>query len=266
MQSTGTGSYLRVGELAEASGLTIRALHHYEQIGLLSPAFRTGAGHRMYGQAAVARLYSLIRLRRLGMSLNQISHALDDPDWSLADALRQHLASVDAQLAGLAALRNGVSAALAHLELDGASPPDLLEIVSTMDSLESQIRRRISIMVYRNLQPAYDYLTKVFGFSPGDITIGADGRAVHAEVFVGDGVIWLHPETQNYRLASPSTLGAATASMAVLVDDVDGHFNMVSGNGASIVYEPIDQPYGYREYSARDCEGAIWSFMKELTP
>ena len=59
-------------------------------------------------------------------------------------------------------------------------------------------------------------------------------------------------------------LGAGTACMAVMVDDVDAHFRHATSEGASIVYEPVDQPYGYREYSARDCEGGLWSFMKPL--
>ena len=52
--------------------------------------------------------------------------------------------------------------------------------------------------------------------------------------------------------------------MAVMVDDVDEHHRLVKAKGGQIVYGPVDQPYGYREYSVRDCEGALWSFMKEL--
>jgi uncharacterized glyoxalase superfamily protein PhnB len=58
--------------------------------------------------------------------------------------------------------------------------------------------------------------------------------------------------------------GAATASVAVMVDDVDAHFRHASEHGATLDYEPVDQPYGYREYSARDSEGGLWSFMKPL--
>jgi MerR family transcriptional regulator, thiopeptide resistance regulator len=107
-------------------------------------------------------------------------------------------------------------------------------------------------------------LASVFGFTPGDVTHDPDGNAVHAELFAGDGVIWLHPETETYALASPQTLGKATATMAVMVDDVDEHHRLVKAKGGQIVYEPVDQPYGCREYSARDCEGALWSFVKEL--
>ena len=68
-----------MGDIAAATGLTVRALHHYEQIGLLAPPRRTAAGHRLYGPDAVHRLYLVSRLRRLGLSLEQIGRALDDP-------------------------------------------------------------------------------------------------------------------------------------------------------------------------------------------
>jgi DNA-binding transcriptional MerR regulator/uncharacterized glyoxalase superfamily protein PhnB len=255
---------VRVGDLAAATGLTVRALHYYEEIGLLTASERTPSGHRRYGPDAVARLYRLIRMRRLGLSLDQIRRVLDDPEWSLADALRDHLTAVDTQIVTLTALRDGVGTTLAQLARSHDPTPDLLEVLATMDALDSPLRRRIAILVYRNLQVAHDYLVEVFGLTPGEVTPGPDGTAVHATLYAGDGVIWLHPETETYRLASPDTLGAATATTAVMVDDVDDHYRMVRARGGQIVYAPTDQPYGYREYSARDCEGALWSFMKEL--
>lgn len=89
-------------------------------------------------------------------------------------------------------------------------------------------------------------------------------HVVHGEIHAGDGVIWLHRESPEFGLASPRTLGAATASLAVIVDDVDAHFRQAVDRGATIEYEPVDQPYGYREYSARDSEGGLWSFMSPL--
>lgn len=54
---TGSDQAWKVGALARAAGLTVRTLHHYDHIGLLSPSARTGAGHRLYSEADVARLY-----------------------------------------------------------------------------------------------------------------------------------------------------------------------------------------------------------------
>ncbi len=77
-------------------------------------------------------------------------------------------------------------------------------------------------------------------------------------------MVWLHPESEAFGLSSPRKVGAVTGTMAVMVDDVDAHYRHAQSEGAQIDYEPVDQPYGYREYSARDSEGQMWSFMKPL--
>jgi DNA-binding transcriptional MerR regulator len=255
---------LRVGDIAAAAGLTVRAMHHYEEIGLLVPTSRTPAGHRLYGPEAVQRLYLLSRLRRLGFSLEQVRRALDDPEWSITNALRHHVEVTEGQIQALTDLRSACTAVLSDLAAAEDPTADLMGVLTAMDQLDNPLRRRISILVYQDLPAAHRFLVDVFGFTPGEIATDPDGNAVHAEVHAGDGVIWLHPETEPYHLASPATLGRATAMMAVMVDDVDDHHRTVAARGAEIVYPPTDQPYGYREYSARDNEGTLWSFMKEI--
>ena len=255
---------IRVGDLAKAAGLTVRALHHYEDVGLLTPSTRSDAGHRLYSARAVERVYRINRLRRLGLPLEQIVRVLDDPAWGLEQALRRHAATLGDEVARASAVHRRVVAAIADIDEEVDPTRDLMEVLTAMDE-QDPLHRRISILVYRDPAAAHAYLVDVFGMTPGEITTDGEGSVVHAEVFGGDGVIWLHRETEEFGLASPITLGAATATMAIIVDDVDGHHELVRSKGADIVYEPTDQPYGYREYSARDCEGTLWSFMKELT-
>ena len=256
----------RVGELATATGLTVRTLHYYEEIGLLDPPERTPAGHRLYSADDVERLYRVSVLRGLGLPLGEIKKALDDPSWQLRSALDAHLVDIDARLKHVSRLRGRLTTLISTLERAADSHTDnLISIIEEMNKMTTAVERRISILVYSDIESAYDYLIRVFALTPGELTRTDDGEVVHGELHAGDGVVWLHPETDEFRLASPSTLGAATASMAVMVDDVDDHYRHAVGEGADIVYPPVDQPYGYREYSARDCEGALWSFMKEET-
>ena len=250
----------KVGELAAATGLTVRTLHHYEQIGLLAASRRSTGGHRLYSPDDVARLYRICLLRRLGFPLAEIATTLDDPAWNLRAALGRHLASLDAQLRAGQELRQRVAGLLA-----GAPEQELLGVLEGMAMLDVTVRQRISVVVYADLEAAYTYLVDAFGLGPGSLTRGPDGTAVHGEVQAGDGVIWLHPESAEYGLASPRSVGAATASVVVMVDDVDAHHRHAAARGAEVVYEPVDQPYGFREYSARDLEGGLWSFMKELS-
>ncbi|HZU71327.1 MAG TPA: phosphoribosylaminoimidazolesuccinocarboxamide synthase [Acidimicrobiales bacterium] len=73
-----------VGEVARAAGVTVRTLHHYEEIGLLVPSARTNSGYRLYGQADLERLQQILFYRELGFSLASIAALLDDPK---ADAM-----------------------------------------------------------------------------------------------------------------------------------------------------------------------------------
>lgn len=82
---------LKVGELARRTGLSVRALHHYDAQGLLRPGRRTHAGHRLYSAGDVRRLQQIVSLRRLGLSLSEIRACLDDPDYSLGRVLRIHV-------------------------------------------------------------------------------------------------------------------------------------------------------------------------------
>ena len=105
---------------------------------------------------------------------------------------------------------------------------------------------------------------QVFGLGADRLEHDGQGQCVHGEVQAGDGVVWLHQVSPGFGLASPKTLGTATGPTAVMVEDVDAHHHRALAAGAEILYSPADMPHGFREYSARDPEGDLWSFMKPL--
>lgn len=74
---------MKVGQLAARTGLTVRTLHHYDDIGLLRPSRRTPSGHRLYGLEEVRRLQQITALRQLGLSLDEIRSCLDREDYTL---------------------------------------------------------------------------------------------------------------------------------------------------------------------------------------
>jgi MerR family transcriptional regulator, thiopeptide resistance regulator len=78
-----------VGKLAELAGVTIRTLHHYDEIGLLRPTARTSANYRVYGAADVERLQQILLYRRLGFGLDEIAALVDDPDVDAVAHLRR---------------------------------------------------------------------------------------------------------------------------------------------------------------------------------
>ncbi len=267
MSDQGLNPLRKIGEIATATGMTIRTLHYYEEIGLITPTDRTDSGHRLYGPDALEQLYRISFLRQLGMPLDGVRTAIARADTDVRELMADHLVSVDERLAAEHRLRTR----LVHLidtldpstESEGAGG-DLLSVLEDMSMLQTNINRRISILVYRDIEAAHDFLIRVFGLGPGELSRDENGIAVHAEIEAGDGEFWLHVESAEFDLASPATLGAATGTMAVMVDDVDAHHAHAVEHGAEVRYGPVDQPYGYREYSAVDPEGHLWSFMKPL--
>ena len=122
----------KVGALAEASGLTVRTLHHWDRIGLLSPSRRTAAGHREYTEEDAVRLYQVLALRRLGLGLETIATCLDvgvDP----VRLVGEHLAGVEAALASLETLRQQ----LAHIqgELVAERAPEISTLIGALGTM-----------------------------------------------------------------------------------------------------------------------------------
>lgn len=290
----------RVGDLAHASGLTVRTLHHYDDVGLLRPE-RTSAGHRVYRRAHVERLYRISVLRRFGVSLDDIAAALDDPGWSLDGALRGQLAALEDQVlrterllhrltdvtsglaeassgGGAGAVRGGGADGGRHTGDDDAAEPNpaprgsdvdvcrrLLAVLEDTAVVATEPLRRIAVLVYADLEAAHRHLVDVFGLTPGPLHRDDDGTVVHGEVRTADGVVMLHRVAPEWRLASPATLGAATGMLVVTVQDVDAHHSAVVARGGTVTYPPTDQPYGVREYGALGPEGEPWSFWSPLT-
>ena len=78
-----------VGRVAEVAGVTVRTLHHYDEIGLLTPSERTHAGHRRYGDSDLDRLQRILFYRELGFPLEEVAALLDDPDTDPREHLRR---------------------------------------------------------------------------------------------------------------------------------------------------------------------------------
>lgn len=83
-----TGRTLRIGELAKRTGVSVRTLHHYDDLGLLRPGLRTDAGHRLYRESDVARLTTIRALQATGFSLDEIRSFLGSPRASVGQALQ----------------------------------------------------------------------------------------------------------------------------------------------------------------------------------
>lgn len=257
----------KIGDIARSTGLTVRTLRYYEEIGLLPPPGRLRGGHRIYTDRDVQRVHRICLLRHLGTPLAEIGHALERPEADLAEAVDRHLLVLDNRLAALGRLRERVRAVSESLRSPEAAYPDDEELLAVLDGAghsDPGITQRLTLLVYDDIEAVHDHLVTVFGFGPGELSRDGDGTVVHGELHVGDGVIWMHRTSAEHGLVSPASVGVATHCMAVMVEDVDAHYGRALAAGAEVVAAPRDELYGWREYDARDLEGGLWSFMTPL--
>jgi MerR family transcriptional regulator, copper efflux regulator len=115
---------LRVGDLAKRTGKTVRALHLYDELGLLVPAERTSGGYRLYTRDSELRVRWIDKLQQMGFSLTDIKQIVRDVEQSksapramqrVQDLYREKLAETREQLRRLHALESELTASLAYL-------------------------------------------------------------------------------------------------------------------------------------------------------
>lgn len=173
----------RIGELAAASGLSVRALRHYDELGLLIPAERSSSGYRLYAAAEVERLYRITALRGLGLGLEAIASALDGDGADLAAVVRRQRKAVDRELAERVALRDRLDALCA--ELDRGEEPTVQELITTMEAMQmyekyfdsdqrEQIRRRGEALGPERIAQAERDWAALFDELRGHMAAGTD--------------------------------------------------------------------------------------------
>jgi DNA-binding transcriptional MerR regulator len=127
----------KVGELAQRTGLSVRTLHWYDEIGLLTPSCHTETGHRLYTVADVARLQQIKSLRQLGFALEEVRACLDSAEFSPLSLIQTHLARLREQMEGQRRLCERLEAIAArHRAAETVSVEDLLQTIEDMNMYE----------------------------------------------------------------------------------------------------------------------------------
>lgn len=179
-----------VGQLARAAGVTVRALHHYDELGLLVPDRRSG-GHRRYGPAHVERLFRILALRRLGFPLEAIGTALDgegdlralidrqlaalEEERALRERLRIRLLAVRdavARVPGASGTDQMIDAMEAMMELEKYYTPEQLDQLRERGEQVGQERIRAVEREWVELAEAAE-AERVAGTDPGDERVQA---------------------------------------------------------------------------------------------
>src|SRR4029077_10741772 len=128
---------LKVGELAQRTSLTVRTLHHYDEIGLLKPSHHSGAGYRLYTARDVARLQQGVSLRQLGLSLEEVRDCLDRPGFSPLEVIDLHLARLREQIDSQRRLCERLEAIATRIRAAGeVSADEFLRTIEEITAME----------------------------------------------------------------------------------------------------------------------------------
>ena len=174
--STQAEELLTVGDVARLSGVTVRTLHHYDRVGLVTPSGRTAAGYRLYGEGDLDRLHAVLGYRELGFPLEQIADLLDGAAEPLAHLRRQH-GLVTSRIEQLQRLLRGLEKEMeAHMSGMRLTPQEKFEVFGDHDPDEyaDEARDRWGDSdAYRDSQ------RRTAGYSKDDwVRIKAEGEAV----------------------------------------------------------------------------------------
>ncbi|WP_405807000.1 MerR family transcriptional regulator [Streptomyces sp. NBC_00210] len=123
-----------VGQVASFAGVTVRTLHHYDEIGLLCPSGRSHAGHRRYDDADLDRLQQILFYRELGFPLDEVAALLDDPDADPREHLRRQHRLLTARIARLQEMAAAVEQAMEAKKMGiNLTPEEKFEVFGDKD-------------------------------------------------------------------------------------------------------------------------------------
>ncbi|WP_305789601.1 MerR family transcriptional regulator [Symbioplanes lichenis] len=122
-----------IGELARATGLTVRTLHHYDDIGLVRPSHRSPAGHRRYAYDDVRRLHRVLALRGFGFGLPDIAGLLDGAGPGAREVLLRQLDQVTDRIERARALERRLTMVLG--QFDDAGHQSATALISLMEGM-----------------------------------------------------------------------------------------------------------------------------------
>lgn len=124
---------LKVGELAKRTGLTVRTLHHYDEIGLLVPSGRSDSGYRLYRDKDVAKLHAIQALRQFGLTLAEIGEMLALEGMTLSTVVSRQIQAMDEQISQAQQLRTQLK--ILESALLAGDPPEMGDWLATLDQM-----------------------------------------------------------------------------------------------------------------------------------
>jgi DNA-binding transcriptional MerR regulator len=171
----------QVKDVSRIAGISIRALHHYDAIGLLVPTARSEAGYRLYTDDDLLRLQQIIIGRELGLPLEAIRRSLDDPRFDRQQALRAQRQQLRARAAQTEAMIAAVDAALALL--DGGAPGGSMDMKDIFDGFDASKYEHEAQERWGDTSAYHEAAQRTKRYTAGDWTnYRAEQAAIYADM------------------------------------------------------------------------------------
>lgn len=216
--------WLRVGDVAKRTGLTVRTLHHYDAIGLLVPQAESAAGYRLYSPADLERLLSIQQLKSLGLSLDEIAAALDAPDFDAASTLEAHIEALTERLRAERELLRRLQGLREVSEIGWDEMLDVIALTGRLAHPDPSVRVRAALDSPATLPLATLVERLVDEPSAGVRETLTWAIARHGSDAVAALILLLHAKRADTRLRAAHVLSkvkdaSATSALAPLLDD-----------------------------------------------
>lgn len=173
---------MKVGELARSTGLTVRTLHHYDEIGLLKPSGRSEAGYRLYEERDVARLHGIQALRQMGLSLAEIGALYEGRGAAPRAIVEQQLRAIDAEIAHARELRGRLELVRDTLA-EGGTPgaQDWLQVLQDMATYGKYFGAQELKSIFADFEPLRDEWKGLFADVQAAMAHGLPADAPQAQ-------------------------------------------------------------------------------------
>lgn len=192
------GQVWKVGQLADSTGLTVRALHHYDHLGLVRLSVRTPSGYRLYTESDVERLYEVLALRQLGLPLEAIGDVLDGSS-SVEPLLERHRAYLDRQMVAIRTLRAQLASVAAGMRGgEAVSVIDFLELIRKVITVDETVKQyfsdeQLADLAERRAQLGEETIARVqaawpdlIARVPSAVDAGVDPATLQAQELAGE--------------------------------------------------------------------------------
>ncbi|MBH0160552.1 MerR family transcriptional regulator [Fictibacillus sp. 26RED30] len=133
---------LHIHKVSEMTGVTVRTLRHYDQIGLLHSTSKTEGGHRLYSNGDLKKLQQIQFMKKIGFRLNEIKNMLNSSDWDWSDSLRNQLSYIKQEQENLNKMESALRELIHGMAIEGENNEIAIQKVMQLANSNKELQQK----------------------------------------------------------------------------------------------------------------------------